>query len=164
MEHKLFECFFRNPFRKFQAKSISREFFYDPKVPNSYSEERKNGLTRIEIDIELQNDNDELFWIECKSFSKRGKAINQVKKALRFNQGYLKGSIKYAGVIIYKYSFQDISKHFYQKLADDLAKEYRVKFMVFVWDIPFSFQKSRVNYKSIFETKLGLGDFNIIEY
>lgn len=164
MEHKLFECFFRKPFRRFQVKSIGREFFYDPQVPNSYSEKKESGLNRIEIDIELKNDNSELFWIECKSFSKRGKAINQIKKALKFKHDYLKEPVKHAGIFIYKYSFQDLTKHFYQKLADDLAKDYGVKLIVFVWDIPFSFQKSRINYKNIFETKIELEGSNIIEY
>lgn len=164
MEHKLFESFFRKPYREFQVSSLGREFFYDPQVPCDFFEEKKKGLARIEIDVELKNDQGYLFWIECKSFSKRGKAIDQVKKALEFNSKYLKASIKNAGVFIYKYSFQKLPEHFYQNLADELLNEYGARLSVFIWDIPYSFQKNNINYKNIFEAKLEFSDFEIIQY
>lgn len=167
MEHKLFYTFFQKKYKsEYRSELIGREFWWDKNDRSKYSLEpqynkEENYEERVEIDIQLTNDNDNKIWIEAKSYKGLSKAINQIKKYIDLNSNAVHENLTELIIFIYKFDFQkfDNKKNSIKKLKEYCTKK-DLKFNLLYFDVPYNIEKNNINYKNFFENELKLKPYN----
>ncbi len=165
-ECKIYEAFITSPQKGYNQTPLLNEKYYLDKenqqiaireIPEN--ERGQNKYVPVEFDLILKNDAQKCAIVECKSYSEIEKTEDFIEKSKRKiytkQQVDTNETLEDFIIVIHKFDFQRMED--LNNSLNKIKQEISINLTIYTVDIPYSWDKSKVNYTNFMKKKLEFG-------